>query len=99
MDEHKNTIYALLCTDLGRKAASVPDDVKTYMEEKIAAAYERLEEDGVDMSNVTAARRDLWTMYAAYLYRRRDSSESMPRSLRLALNDAKVASTGKEASL
>lgn len=93
----KETVFKFLCADLGRKAGSVPDDVKTYMDNKIASAYERLVEDGVDMSDVTASRLDLWAMYAAYLYRRKDSNEAMPLSLRLALNDAKVASITKGA--
>lgn len=98
MDEHKATVFAFLCADLGRKAAAVPEEIKAYMDNKIEAAYERLVEDGVDMSDMTASRLDLWAMYAAYLYRRKDSNEAMPLSLRLALNDAKVVSITKGAN-
>ena len=97
MEEHKATAFAFLCADLGRKESALPEEIKAYMDNKIEAAYERLVEDGVDMSDMTASRLDLWAMYAAYLYRRKDSNEAMPPSLRLALNDAKVVSITKGA--
>lgn len=91
MAANPETIYARLCVDLGRTAEKIPQGVADYMRGRIDAARERLAEDGVDVEAGGAAMEDLWVMYAAYLYRRRDSNEGMPRSLRLALNDAKVS--------
>ena len=84
-------VLALLYTNLGYKQKSIPDDVKAFIESQLAAADARLINDGVDISSTAADITDLRVMYAAYLYRHRDSDKPMPRSLRLALNDAKVA--------
>lgn len=84
-------VLALLYTNLGYKQKSIPDDVKAFIESQLAAADARLINDGVDISSTAADVTDLRVMYAAYLYRHRDSDKPMPRSLRLALNDAKVA--------
>lgn len=90
--DNREVVYKLLCTDLGRSPAQVPEDVRDYMLSRIDAARARLEKDGVNVDSGEADALDLWVMYAAYLYRRRDSDAAMPRSLRLALNDAKVSS-------
>lgn len=90
MDTYLTTALAFLCTDLGYKSASLPTELQEYMEAKLASAYERLEAGGVSMAEPQGATMDLWVMYAAWLYRRRDSDLPMPRVLRLALNDAKV---------
>ncbi len=84
-------VLGLLYANLGYKQKSIPDDVKTFIESQLAAADARLMNDGVDISSTAADITDLRVMYAAYLYRHRDSDKPMPRSLRLALNDAKVA--------
>ena len=98
MDTLTATAYNLLCVNLGYPPNSVPDGVKTYLQHTITAAQSRLSGAGITVSAVEdAAGLDLLVMYAAYLYRRRDSNEPMPQSLRLALNDAKVAATTKGA--
>ena len=84
-------VLGLLYTNLGYKQKSIPDDVKAFIESQLAAADARLMQDGVNISSAAADITDLRVMYAAYLYRHRDSDKPMPRSLRLALNDAKVA--------
>ena len=84
-------VLGLLYTNLGYKQKSIPDDVKAFIESQLAAADARLINDGVDISSTAADITDLRVMDAAYLYRHRDSDKPMPRSLRLALNDAKVA--------
>lgn len=90
MESYLPTALAFLCSDLGYKTASLSTELRAYMEAKLAAAWERLEADGVSMAEPQGAVMDLWVMYAAWLYRRRDSDLPMPRVLRLALNDAKV---------
>lgn len=89
---NREVVYNLLCTDLGRSPAQVPENVRDYMLGRIDAARARLKQAGVDVDDGEDDTLDLWMMYASYLYRRRDSDAAMPRSLRLALNDAKVSS-------
>lgn len=86
----------LLYTDLGYKAATMPDDVKALINEKLQAADDRLLAAGIDVTAGTAGIRDLRVMYAAYLYRHRNSDKPMPLSLRLAINDAKVSAATAE---
>ena len=90
MDDSAMTVYSMLCADLGRSPSTIPSELRDYMEMKIEAARQRLIEAGITPDASNAAQLDLWTMYAGYLYRRRDSDGEMPRSLRLALNDAKA---------
>ena len=84
-------VLAMLYTNLGYKQKSIPDDVKAFISSQLAAADARLVKIGVNIESTDADVTDLRVMYAAYLYRHRDSDKPMPRSLRLALNDAKVA--------
>ena len=99
MDTLESTAYNLLCVDLGYPPTNVPDAVKTYLEHRISAARARLKSDGIPVTDpADAAGLDLLVMYAAYLYRRRDSNEPMPASLRLAINDARVSRLGKESA-
>lgn len=84
-------VLAMLYTNLGYKQKSIPDDVKAFISSQLAAADARLVKIGVNIESADADVTDLRVMYAAYLYRHRDSDKPMPRSLRLALNDAKVA--------
>ena len=87
-----NAALALLMTDLGYINGNVvPDAVKALIEHKLEAADARLEAAGIDPKSDSQSVLDLRVMYAAYLYRHKDSDREMPRSLRLALNDAKVA--------
>lgn len=92
-------VLGLLYTNLGYKQKSIPDDVKTFIESQLTAADARLAKAGVDISSSDDDVKNLRVMYAAYLYRHRDSDKPMPRSLRLALNDAKVAAATVEDSV
>ena len=80
-----------LYTDLGFKPNSTPEDIQDFIEAKLESADQRLREAGIDPEANSAAVTSLRCMYAAYLYRHRDSDRPMPMSLRLAINDAKVA--------
>lgn len=97
MEKLKETALALLMTDLGYMVGSVPQVVKDLIAGKLDAAAERIKEMGINLEADNAAHRDLWVGYAAYLYRHRDTDRPMPRSLRLAINDAKVAAATKGA--
>ena len=95
MPDNKELAFKRLCIDLGRTEVSLTEEVKDYIRSKLDAAAARLVKAGIDLNDGEADTLDLWIMYAAYLYRRRDSNETMPMSLRLALNDAKVAAATK----
>ena len=98
MDTLASTAYNLLCVDLGYPPSNVPDAVRFYLERRIDAARARLERAGIPVSDASDPEGlDLLVMYASYLYRRRDSNDPMPLSLRLAINDAKVAAATKGA--
>ena len=87
----KNTaVLSLLMSNLGYKAQSTPEEIKSLIESKLEAADARLQQCGIDAAADTPAMRDLRVMYASYLYLHRNSQAPMPQSLRLAINDAKV---------
>ena len=86
-----SNVLPLLYTNLGYKQSSTPEDIKTLISSKLEAADERLRQNGINPEANTASMRDLRVMYAAYLYNHRNSQNPMPQSLRLAINDAKVA--------
>lgn len=97
MEQLKNTALALLLTDLGYTSAGIPGPVKEYISQKLDAAAERIAQMGISLEAENAAHLDLWVGYAAYLYRHRDADRPMPRSLRLAINDARVSAATREA--
>ena len=97
MPDNRDLAFKRLCINLGRTEASLTAEVEDYIGSKLDAAAARLRKAGVDLSDGEADTLDLWIMYAAYLYNRRDSNEPMPMSLRLAINDAKVAAATKGA--
>lgn len=66
----------------------------TYLQQLIAAAFDAITEEGIEIFNPPSSVADghLVEMYAAYLYRKRDKdSPIMPRMLRHALNNRKMA--------
>jgi len=83
------TEYAMLKTDLGF-LNDPPDSVASYMMSLLESARTALERDGVTVDDGDYADEELVAMYAAWLYRKRDSGSGKPRMLREALNDRKV---------
>lgn len=53
----------------------------------IAAAREMIAREGATLDDENLEDAQLIVMYAAWLWRRRDSGEGMPRMLRYALNN------------
>jgi hypothetical protein len=68
--------------DLGIRAEAYDGRLRDRLQE----AQERLAAEGITLED-TQADRDLVIMYAAWLWRRRDGMEGMPRMLRYALNN------------
>ena len=78
-------MLTMLKTDLGILTSTAYDARLTQM---LTAAQKAVIAEGVttlDVSDIMDA--ELVVMYAAWLWRRRDSMDGMPRMLRLALNN------------
>lgn len=77
------TALTLLKIDLGIKTAAY--DVRLYA--VIESAIEMIQREGVELDLENAEDAQLVVMYAAWLWRRRDTGEGMPRMLRYTLNN------------
>ena len=87
---------ALLKTDLGYTDDSITPEQEQYLIHKLEAARARIRKSGIDLNEADYAHLDLLVSYAAYLYRRRDSNDPMPQSLRRALNNAIIDSVSSQ---
>ena len=77
-------ILTMLKSDLGEL---FPDEDRVaYLTQIINAAMAMIQREGITLEN-SAEDEQLVEMYAAYLVRKRASSEGMPRMLRWALNN------------
>ena len=82
--EQTESILSMLKIDLGIRSTTAYDERLTqYLE----SAEESIAEEGItlDLENVKDCQ--LVVMYAAWMWRKRDSGEGMPRMLRYALNN------------
>lgn len=80
MDE----LLDMLKVDLGIKSTNAYDD---RLEQIIESSKKSIEEEGatLDLENIQDCQ--LVVMYAAWIWRKRDSGEGMPRMLRYQLNN------------
>lgn len=78
----------MLQVDLGY--LNPPEQVKTFMEHCLSAATTELQRKGVTLDSSDSADTHLLVMYAAWLYRKRDTGMGMPRMLEYALRNAQV---------
>lgn len=88
-------MLTMLKTDLGILTSTAYDARLTQM---LTVAQKAVIAEGVttlDVSDIGDA--ELVVMYAAWLWRRRDSMDGMPRMLRLALNNRVFAEKAGEA--
>lgn len=77
------TILTMLKVDLGIRNTTAYD---ARLTQYISAAKQAITREGATLQPV-AEDMQLIVMYAAWLWRRRDSSEGMPRMLRYSLNN------------
>ena len=77
-----NNLLSLLKIDLGITTQAYDIRLIAYLE----AAQKEIEREGVTLGNGVDDSQ-LIVMYAAWLWRRRDSGDGMPRMLRYALNN------------
>lgn len=77
-------VLPLLQVDLGELYPT--DDRKNYLSQVIDAAIAFITREGITLED-TVEDLQLVEMYAAYLVRKRNTTEAMPRMLRWALNN------------
>lgn len=82
----------MLKTDLGITASAYDERLGQYLD----AAQERIAEEGVTLDTNDIGDMQIIVMYAAWMWRRRDTMEGMPRMLRYALNNRVFAEKMKE---
>lgn len=76
------TLLSGLKIDLGITTDAYDDRLTIYLQ----TAQNRIEEEGVTLTD-SVDDNQLTVQYAAWMWRRRDSGEGMPRMLRYALNN------------
>lgn len=74
----------LLQVDLGELYPT--EDRKKYLSQAVDAAFAFIAREGITLED-TVEDLQLVEMYAAYLVRKRNTTEAMPRMLRWALNN------------
>lgn len=77
-------VLPLLQVDLGELYPT--DERKNYLSQVVDAAIAFITREGVTLED-TVEDLQLVEMYAAYLVRKRNTTEAMPRMLRWALNN------------
>lgn len=83
----------MLKIDLGITTTAYDERLGQYL----TSAQQMIEREGVTALNLsTLEDQQLVVMYAAWLWRRRDTQEGMPRMLRWALNNRIFSEKAKE---
>ena len=83
-EEQLTTLLSMLKTDIGITATAYDERLKQY----IQTAYKNIKAEGAQSLNVEDVEdAQLVVMYAAWMWRRRDSGDGMPRMVRYALNN------------
>lgn len=82
----------MLKIDLGIKGTTAYDDrLMRYLN----YSNQEINSKGVTLDATDARDQELIVMYAAWLWRRRDSGDGMPRMLRYALNNRLIGRVGR----
>lgn len=87
------TAYNLMLADLGYTGTDIPEETKTLMEAKLAAALVQLAAKGITLDLALPTDNELLSAYAAWMYRQRASESPMPTYLRYALNNRIVSAS------
>ena len=73
----------MLKTDLGITTTAYDARLRQYLQ----SAEKQIEREGINLTKTCIDDMELIVMYAAWMWRRRDNMEGMPRMLRYALNN------------
>lgn len=87
------SILASLKVDLGNLRTTAYDKRLT---EIIITSYQMIEREGTTLNVSTLEDAQLVVMYAAWMWRRRNTGEGMPRMLRYALNNRVLSEKAAE---
>lgn len=87
-----STLMALLKADLD--LLSVPKEREAYLTQQIEAAKSMIQREGITLTD-SPEDIQLVVMYAAWLYRKRNTGEGMPRMIRYALNNRVMSQRGQ----
>ena len=77
------TMLEMLKIDLGISTTAYDVRLEQYLE----SAKEYIIREGINLDSEIVSDMNLVVMYAAWLWRKRDTAESMPRMLRWNLNN------------
>ena len=77
------TMLEMLKVDLGISTTAYDERLSQYLE----AALDAISSEGVSPDISTVSDMNLVVMYAAWLWRKRDTGEGMPRNIRWMLNN------------
>lgn len=78
-----STMLEMLKVDLGISTTAYDDRLAQYLQSALAA----IETEGVTVDKEAVQDANLVIMYAAWLWRKRDTGEGMPRNIRWILNN------------
>lgn len=87
-----STLMALLKADLD--LLTVPKEREAYLTQQIEAAKSMIQREGITLTD-SPEDIQLVVMYAAWLYRKRNTGEGMPRMIRYALNNRVISQRGQ----
>lgn len=92
MAQTESTMLTMLKTDLGILTSTAYD---ARLSQLLTAAQSAINKEGASTLDASdPLDQQLIVMYAAWLWRRRDNMEGMPRMLRLALNNRVFGEVG-----
>ena len=77
------TLLQMLKIDLGITTTAYDSRLQQYLD----SAKAEIEREGATLNTTVLSDAQLIVMYAAWMWRRRDTMEGMPRMLRYALNN------------
>lgn len=86
-------MLSALKIDLGYKTNAYDERLKAY----IKSAKVRIKKEGITLSCLDIDHCNVIIMYAAWMWRRRDTGEGMPRMLRYELNQMVFSQKAGEA--
>lgn len=76
-------LLSALKIDLGMTTTAYDERLMQY----IKSSYEAIMEEGITLNSASMKDQQLVILYSAWMWRRRDSGEGMPRMIRYALNN------------
>ena len=80
---NESTMLDMLKIDLGITTTAYDERLSQYL----TSAKDAIEKEGITLDDSVISDGNLVVMYAAWMWRKRDTNEGMPRMLRWQLNN------------